>query len=143
MILITEYAIGIVTIVLLALNGLDRSVWQYTPRTYSITGIVALFGLAALIINSWLTIQKKRRVKKGLEQWAAENESHRRLRRLFQMLLSLVLVSHIVLGIVFENQGLSFIAGGVLVFMVIVNIIDMCVTRKEKREQDEKKVGES
>ena len=59
------------------------------------------------------------------------------------MLLSLVLVSHIVLGIVFENQGLSFIAGGVLVFMVIVNIIDMCVTRKEKREQDEKKVGES
>jgi len=138
MILITKCAIGICSIVLAVFWGLGESVWQDAPRTYSITMIVAILMAVALVTNSWFTMWKKRRVKKGLEQWAAESKRSGQFENLLRIIFCLVLVTLIVVGIVFQNHELSIIGGAVLAVMVTAHIASVLIKRAKKREQDEK-----
>ncbi|MCL2368123.1 MAG: hypothetical protein FWC72_03930 [Oscillospiraceae bacterium] len=146
MIFVTECALGILGMVMLVLAGLNESVWWEAPRDYgNITLIASGLMLVALITNAWLTIRKKRRVKKGLEQRAAEGKPSRKVRVLFLItfiIFCLVVVSFIIAGVVFGNPRLSLLLGTALAFGVIVHVVYALSERKEKREQDEKEDAE-
>ena len=143
MILITQHATAILLACILFFWGLDGSVWRDAPRASGVAGfILGTLLLVTVITNSCLTVWKKRRVKKGLEQWPDEGKVHRTLRKWLPIIVYLITVTFIVMGVVFENPELSGRFGMGLVFVAIVHIASVLSERDKKREQSEKDQGE-
>ncbi|MCL2368122.1 MAG: hypothetical protein FWC72_03925 [Oscillospiraceae bacterium] len=144
-ILITQITLGILMIAFFVFTGLNGFIWRDASRTDSIILILAPPILVAMLTSFGLTMWKKRRVNKGLEQWPAKGEINGTLETLLRVIRIIAVLGGLTLWVwgmvvwnreLFRDAGIALGASGALG-------MPSARSKQARREQDEKADAEN